>query len=76
MKVFRKLSLMIFLNIEFSLEYDLKLRRKMIFLQNKVLFKFIVQLFYEYFSLGLFGGKKTIIQICNIKDSLFEIKSK
>ena len=48
----------------------------MIFLQNKVLFKFIVQLFYEYFSLGLFGGKKTIIQICNIKDSLFEIKSK
>ena len=46
----------------------------MIFLQNKALFKFI--LFYEYFSLGLFSGKKTIIQFCNIKDSLFEIKSK
>ena len=59
-----------------SLEYDLKLRRKMIFLQNKALFKFILQLFYEYFSLGLFGGKKTIIQFCNIKDSFFEIKSK
>ena len=48
----------------------------MIFLQNKVLFKFIIQLFYEYFSLGLFGGKKTITQICNIKDYLLEIKSK
>ena len=48
----------------------------MIFLQNKVLLKFILQLFYEYFSLGLFGGKKTIIQVCNMKNSLFEIKGK
>ena len=32
----------------------------MIFLQNKLLFKFILQLFYEYFSLGLFGGTKLL----------------
>ena len=48
----------------------------MIFLQNMALFNFILQLFYEYFSLGLFGGEKTIIQFCNIRDCLFEIKSK
>ena len=27
----------------------------------------ILQLFYEYFSLCLFAGKKTIIRFCNIK---------
>ena len=69
-----KIISQIFLNIE--LQYDLKLHQKIIFLQNKALFKFILQLFYEFFSLGLFDGKKTIIQFCNIKDSLFEIKNK
>ena len=32
--------------------------------------------FYEYFSLCLFAGKKTIIRFCNIKDFFFEIQSK
>ena len=46
----------------------------MIFLQKRPYSSSILQLFYEYFSLGLFAGKKTIIQFCNIKDSFFEIK--
>ena len=37
---------------------------------------FILELFHESFSPCLFGGKKTIIRFCNIKDSFFEIQSK
>ena len=36
----------------------------------------VLQLFYEYFSLYLFTGKKTIIQFCNVKDSFYEIERK
>ena len=36
----------------------------------------VLQLFYEYFSICLFAGKKTIVWFHNIKDSFFEIQSK
>ena len=36
----------------------------------------VLQLFYEYLSLCLFAGKKTIVGFRYIKDSFFEIQSK